>query len=336
MNLSVVITCFNYEQYVGAAIESALECRSVAEVIVVDDGSSDHSIEVIRKYAPRVLVVEKENGGQASAFNAGFQAISESAEWVIFLDADDVLLPESVDQICLADGHSKYHARLSRMDISGRLSGMEPSMRYRLSEGDCSRAVFTGQYVTVPTSGNVCSVSFLKKVLPMAEEPFRISADNYLNLLAPFYGSIGVLPKPISLYRVHGANNYAGRSGVDDANQYYAKRMGILGARAKILLPYQEHASSGLSDAHLWTFSGMAIVWLHQCVGGQASIGFPTFEVKAKDLLVQCGWQFQLNWRLGALRFCQTLGLFVAAVLLSRKKAITNTTVNAVLRRIHI
>jgi glycosyltransferase involved in cell wall biosynthesis len=336
LNLSVIITCFNYEQYVGAAIESALKCKSVAEVIVVDDGSSDRSMEVIRKYEPRVVVIEKENGGQASAFNAGFQAISESAEWVVFLDADDVLIPESFDQIRLADRYSKYHARLFRMNMTGCVSGMEPSMRYRLSEGDCSRAVFTGQYVTVPTSGNVCSVSFLKKVLPMPEEPFRISADNYLNLLAPFYGSIGVIAKPFSYYRVHGANNYAGRSGVSNVNEYYAKRMRILEARANILLPYKEHLFSGLSEAHVWTFSGMAIVWLHRHVASEVNIDLPIFEVKARDLMVQCAWQFQLNWRLGALRFSQTLALFVAAMFLRWKGPVANTIVNDVLRRIYI
>ena len=65
MLVSVVIPNYNYERYVGAAIESALSLDwPAAEIIVVDDGSTDGSRAVIDRYRKRVQVIHKANGGQ--------------------------------------------------------------------------------------------------------------------------------------------------------------------------------------------------------------------------------------------------------------------------------
>src|SRR5688572_2252661 len=92
---SVVINNFNYGRFLGSAIESALaQTYPQIEVIVVDDGSTDESRSVIASFARRIKSVLKENGGQASALNAGFKASQGGV--IIFLDADDTLLPTAV------------------------------------------------------------------------------------------------------------------------------------------------------------------------------------------------------------------------------------------------
>src|SRR5690242_15345928 len=71
--VSIIIDNYNYGQYLQAAIESALgQTYHNIEVVVVDDGSTDDSREVIGRYDGRITAVLKENGGQASALNAGF------------------------------------------------------------------------------------------------------------------------------------------------------------------------------------------------------------------------------------------------------------------------
>jgi len=88
--VSVVIDTYNQERFIEQAIVSVLEqglSSGEMEVIVVDDGSVDQTPEIVRKFEPRVRLVRKTNGGQASAFNTG---IGEStAEFVAFLDGDD-------------------------------------------------------------------------------------------------------------------------------------------------------------------------------------------------------------------------------------------------------
>src|SRR5207248_7064015 len=67
------------------------------EVIVVDDGSTDDSRAVMARYGDRIVPLLKENGGQGSAFNAGFRV--SRGEIVIFLDSDDLLLPAAVETV---------------------------------------------------------------------------------------------------------------------------------------------------------------------------------------------------------------------------------------------
>ena len=73
--VSILINNYNYGYFLGAAIESALsQTYQNIEIIVVDDGSTDNSREIIAHYGNHIIPILKENGGQASAFNAGFAA----------------------------------------------------------------------------------------------------------------------------------------------------------------------------------------------------------------------------------------------------------------------
>jgi glycosyltransferase involved in cell wall biosynthesis len=95
--VSVIIPVYNLAAYLPEAIESALGQTlppNDVEVVVVDDGSTDGSGEIARRYAPRVRVVRQENRGLPAARNAGLRATS--APFVNFLDADDRLLPDKL------------------------------------------------------------------------------------------------------------------------------------------------------------------------------------------------------------------------------------------------
>ncbi len=72
---SILINNYNYGRFLHEAIDSALsQTYPHTEVIVVDDGSTDNSREIIASYEDQIIPVLKENGGQASALNAGFAA----------------------------------------------------------------------------------------------------------------------------------------------------------------------------------------------------------------------------------------------------------------------
>ena len=90
-----IIPCFNAAATIGEAIASALAQRGPGgEILVVDDGSTDGSLAIARGFGPGVRVVTGPNRGVSAARNRG---IAETAgEWLVFLDADDLLLPETL------------------------------------------------------------------------------------------------------------------------------------------------------------------------------------------------------------------------------------------------
>jgi glycosyltransferase involved in cell wall biosynthesis len=201
----------NYARFIRDAIDSALaQDHPATEVVVVDDGSTDDSREVIAEYGNRITAVLKDNGGQASAFNAGFAAAH--GEVVLFLDADDLLLPTAVSAVarCLAPGVAKVHWPLREVDGLGRDSGrIRP--RDPLPAGDLRGQIAAegpDGYVSPPTSGNAFSSAFLERVLPMPEADFELSADAYLYGLAPLFGTVEAIQSPQGLYRLHGSNHY--------------------------------------------------------------------------------------------------------------------------------
>src|ERR1700691_1036540 len=96
--VSILINNYNYGRYIREAIESALtQTYTHTEIVVVDDGSTDNSFEVAASFGNRVRLVRKENGGQASAFNAGFAA--SRGEIICFLDSDDLFIPTKVGRV---------------------------------------------------------------------------------------------------------------------------------------------------------------------------------------------------------------------------------------------
>src|SRR5256886_12063249 len=96
--VSILINNYNYGRFLREAIDSALrQTYTNTEVIVVDDGSTDDSRPIIAGYGSRIVPVLKENGGQASAFNAGF-AVSKG-QWICFLDSDDFFAPAKAQAI---------------------------------------------------------------------------------------------------------------------------------------------------------------------------------------------------------------------------------------------
>jgi glycosyltransferase involved in cell wall biosynthesis len=208
---SIVISNYNYGKFLRASIDSALEQTAPAEVIVVDDGSSDESRQIIRSYGDRVIPVLKTNGGQASALNAGFATSRGST--ILFLDADDTLRSTAVERATAAiseRGVSKVHWPLEVIDADGQPEGrVHPNGP--LPEGEFFDALLKqGPWMceTPPTSGNAWSRRMLEEIFPIPEAEYRICSDAYLLTAAPLAGAIRCVAQPQSRYRMHDRNNY--------------------------------------------------------------------------------------------------------------------------------
>jgi glycosyltransferase involved in cell wall biosynthesis len=211
MLVSVVINNHNYGRFLADAVDSALrQTYSPIEIIVVDDGSTDDSAAVIGSYGDRIVSVCKANGGQGSAFNEGFR--KSHGDVVIFLDADDALLPDAISAAAkeFREGVSKIHWPLWRADDALTSVGLlfPPE---DLPFGDLRDFTFAeGPSTTLSTvtSANAFARTYLEQVMPMPEPEHRISADGYVCGLAPAYGIVGRVAEPMGLYRIHNSNNY--------------------------------------------------------------------------------------------------------------------------------
>jgi glycosyltransferase involved in cell wall biosynthesis len=213
--VSVIINNYNYEQYLAKAIDSALsQTYQPLEVVVVDDGSTDCSRQIINGYGDRITPVLKENGGQASAFNTGFEHCR--GDVVIFLDADDCLLPEAVTRIVEVfqanPDVSKVHYRMDIVDEYGKSTGeVKPPLDVSAASGDLrlEEIAFPFDLRWLPTSGNAFASWALRKILPVPVDQYGpICADYYLVHMAALYGQVCFIDQVLACYRVHGDNSF--------------------------------------------------------------------------------------------------------------------------------
>jgi glycosyltransferase involved in cell wall biosynthesis len=267
---SVVVTNYNYGRFLRDAVDSALaQTWPKTEVVVVDDGSTDDSRSVIDGYGDRVTAVFKGNGGQASAFNAG--ASAAVGDVVVFLDADDVLHEDAVETAMEAftDGVVKVHWPLQRVNADGaRLGGLVPSAP--LPAGDLSAAVLAGgptSSLSAPTSGNAWRRAFLERVLPVPEgvDYYRACADEYLYTLAPMFGTVAAIERPLGCYRLHGSNVYSSR----DAREKLAMELDGHGQQCQALAATLDRNGIAV-DLEAWRHNS----WFHRLARAIDTIGF--------------------------------------------------------------
>jgi hypothetical protein len=213
--VSIIIDNYNYDRFVAQAIESAVQqTYPRVEVIVVDDGSNDRSREIIQHYRGRINTILKENGGQASAINAGFEV--SRGEVIIFLDADDLLLPSTAEQVVQAflskPGIIRVQYRMAVIDEYGQRTGVEkPEKHIPVPEGDVHQQALTFPFDMpwLPTSGNAFLAQAIKQIMPIPENTYgRVSADWYFVHVSCLIGPVLFLDQVQACYRVHGANNY--------------------------------------------------------------------------------------------------------------------------------
>src|SRR5262249_49623928 len=169
---SIVINNYNYGRFLRDAIGSALnQSYPHVEVIVVDDGSTDGSREIIAGYGDRIIPVLKQNGGQASAYNAGFAR--SCGKVILFLDSDDMLLRTAVERSLphfRNPGTVRVHWPLWKTDRRGAKTG-EIFPKEPLAEGDLRELVIQEGPIG-QEAGSAWARSFLERVLPIPEPEF--------------------------------------------------------------------------------------------------------------------------------------------------------------------
>jgi hypothetical protein len=212
--VSILINNYNYAPFLGAAIESALaQTYANVEVIVVDDGSTDSSREIIAQYDNRIVSIVKENGGQASAFNAGFAA--STGDIICFLDSDDLFLPEKVSSIVkIFRDNPQAGWCFDRVREFANKTGTlyAPSEAWKCGPWDARAMMAKGTTPSLPTATSGLSFrrSKLALILPMPEI-IRITSDGYIKLVALGLAEGWMASQELTLQRIHSDNAYTRR-----------------------------------------------------------------------------------------------------------------------------
>lgn len=204
--VSVIITNYNYEQYLPEAIDSVLnQTYQYFEIIVVDDGSTDNSVELIKKYetryAGKIKGIYKENGGQASAFNKAFEYVT--GEIIALLDADDYWYENKLEKI--VEYHKEYAGIQHNLLINNQ-------QKFALLEDKVAKQKMGlelfGFLGTIPTSGLSFKTEYLKGILPIPEKEYKICADLYIKIMFLNNYDIFSIDSPLGCYRSHGQNHW--------------------------------------------------------------------------------------------------------------------------------
>lgn len=222
ISVTALVDCYNHEPYVEAAINSIRDQDwgdQEWELIVVDDGSTDKTADVVRKCAPEARLIVQKNSGQAAAFNAALR--EAKGEIICFLDGDDVWYPGKIKTVLnefSAHPESSFvQNSMQPIDISGRALAQPrryPPADIRLDD------VLAGHDVLIGTSGLSVRRSALDKISPIPED-LKLYADEYVSKHVLFFGSGRTVPGILGGLRIHESNSFQGMNWRADKLERY-------------------------------------------------------------------------------------------------------------------
>ena len=204
-SVSVIIPTYNYGRFIGEAVDSALaQTRAPLEVIVVDDGSTDDTAEVLAAYSDRVRVLRQKNSGVAMARNAGIAAAR--GEYLAFLDSDDAWYPRKLErQMPRFDAEPSLglvHCGAETIDSAGRtlktsVDGMEGRVAEAMLRLDREVIMPQGSSIVVPKRVAEEVGGFDARLPPSEDWDFcyRVAARY----------AVGYVPEVLVRYRLHGS-----------------------------------------------------------------------------------------------------------------------------------
>jgi glycosyltransferase involved in cell wall biosynthesis len=206
MKVSVIIPVYNGQRFISETIRSALTQTMNAqdyEVIVINDGSTDGSSEVINEYRDRIVYITQVNCGVSAARNVGIRRAR--GEYIAFLDQDDLFSADKLEKMAhYLDSHSQYGMVYSYLGrINHRNEYMRPKRNRQYTE-DIFPKLFNHGYLY--PSMTMCRKQLVLDAGFFQERFSSIGEDTDLFLRISLRTKVGVIPEYLSIYRVHEDN----------------------------------------------------------------------------------------------------------------------------------
>jgi glycosyltransferase involved in cell wall biosynthesis len=240
--LTILIDTHNQERFIEQAILSVLEQdfpRSEMEILVVDDGSTDCTPEIVRKFEPELRLLRKANGGQASAFNAGIP--EARGEIIAFLDGDDWWAKEKlrvVTDYFAAHPHVGIvgHGIYEFDSTTGKVTSTLPERAREIGFDDASGATFFRQMMCFfGTSRVAIRRNVLDRILPIPES-LVVEADEFMSIMSVAFSRAGLIQKPLTFYRLHDDNLFQIRTSDEVKTRRIQRVLAALAEQLRIRL----------------------------------------------------------------------------------------------------
>lgn len=203
--VSVIVPTYNYARFIRDCLDSIFsQTFKDLEVIVVDDGSTDNTEEVLEKYRGDIHYIHQENKGLPAARNRGIR--SAQGEFLAFLDSDDLWLPGKLEeQIRVLRKDTDMGIVFSDASAFSEEGVIQESILKEedICIGQCFQRLFMGNYLVMPT------VVIRKKCLDksgMFDESLTAVEDYDLWLRISVFYRVGFVDKVLAMYRVHPSN----------------------------------------------------------------------------------------------------------------------------------
>ena len=222
--VSVVIPAFNAQPYIAEAIESVLtQTYSDLEIIVIDDGSTDGTLDEIRRFGSDVRLLTQQRGGPSAARNAGVAAAA--SDWIAFLDADDAWLPDKLRrQFDEAGRNNSSVVTTDRFNVGARgplperQSDVQP-----LHEGDVFEQLLYGNFITTSAVLLRKDVFLRAGGFPM-DASIPVAEDWDLWLRIAHDERIAVVRAPLVRYRLHSSGTSRNAERMNNARAQVVRR----------------------------------------------------------------------------------------------------------------
>jgi glycosyltransferase involved in cell wall biosynthesis len=208
--VSIITPVYNGEAYIASAIESLLsQVFTDWELIVVDDGSSDSTLQILQRFTDnRIKVIHQENSGEAGARNTGLE--NACAEYIAFLDADDFYFPNALTDL---SSYLDQHPEFGVVYSNGQICDSENKPLMTLSEirpglytgNILEQVVLSSSVVTVP----VCTMTRRSEINDHSvrfDRNLVIGPDWDFWIQLAVYTGFGYLDKLTCKYRIHPSN----------------------------------------------------------------------------------------------------------------------------------
>lgn len=218
LRVTVLIDTYNYGRFLGRAIDSVVAQTYPAsriDILVIDDGSTDETPEVIQRYSDRVRYVRKERGGQASALNEGVRRAQ--GDIICLLDADDYFYPNKVAAVVEAFRDSPsvglVYDNISIVDAEGKSVREGPWDRTwscrKVSLARVPAELRSLILLGHPWNYMTSAMSIRRRVadhLEIPEDVYAHSADLFLGMILPFMAGVKLIATVLTAYVFHGEN----------------------------------------------------------------------------------------------------------------------------------